>query len=242
MGTFAQTKTLASDNQFCFKCPIFGAEVELAGCMQLNQDWMRGKRSEIRRGCQALMQATKCPTYHIIQAMMREGDDPYHSDERRVGQLRPALLAKIAPIQVLDRTLDEYGVPAAERELIMASEKGRGDVPLEKIEVPKKRARKSADPVVEPSALETAATTGDMAAAINKAMEKTGMQDLASLTRTPAENFAAEVAQKAQERAASTPAVVDAPKAEPQPAASPGPGKPLSLLERARLSRMGAAS
>ncbi len=165
---YESSKTLSPNNKFTFTCPIFGAEVAIAGCFQLRDLVWKGDRPGVRRGCQAAMSASKCPIHHILTDMMRRGTDPYHSDVPKHGSLEQAHLDHIAPILVREATIMEYDVVDRARELLReGNEKAHQGIVIvsaHKRVVPasKPRATKAIEPPVEVSL-----PVIDMAALVN---------------------------------------------------------------------------
>jgi hypothetical protein len=159
-----QLRTYAENNQFRFKCPIFGVEVKIRECLSLRDMVWKGEKVGVRRGCQACIHTSKCPMVPLVYdfAYRREGEDVYHSTEPRVGHLQPSLLARIAQIIVPNYWLDKLDVPPAERSRIALADP-KTIAHEAKVE---KKTRKR-----QPDALAQAAMTGDMGAALNKAME-----------------------------------------------------------------------
>ena len=145
--------------------------------------WM-GEKIEVRRGCQACMTASKCPAAEIVrQISYGRGTvpDDYGSSEPVTGKIRKNVLEKIANVIVPDRVLNEYGVPEAERDLIMsASERIRKSIGLapspsdprepdrSTTRAPATRARAKAQASsAGDTRLSNAAATGDLAVAIS---------------------------------------------------------------------------
>lgn len=227
-------KTYSPTNKFRFACPIFGAEVEIAGCLSLREMMAIGKKPEQRRGCQACIKSSKCPIPRIMMCIQRTGEDPYYAAEPKVGTLRPDVLDNIRPILVHEPYLDEFNVPPSERELILVANESAGDqtkaksskrlpIPSVKFEPIKGEPKASHD------ALTDAAMTGDMSAAISRAAESP-VEALAPVTAPTAAVVAptpllANVAPPARREIAKS----------PQPVAA-GAKKP-SLLEMARMRR-----
>lgn len=181
-------KTLLPTNLFRFVCPIFGAEVELRGCLALRDKLWRGEVQPIRQGCQACLRASKCPIVPMMTMLRSEkGGDPYYSAEPKVGRLLPDLLKRIAAVVVPDQILKTFDIQPRQRELILetngagGAKKLKGSVDLGEINVampseghreppPKKLTAKKPAPETD---LNEAARTGDMSAAINAAMSET---------------------------------------------------------------------
>lgn len=182
-------RSLMTDNQFKFVCPIFGAEVELRGCFTLRNAWAKGQAPAVRKGCQACMSASKCPVIAILKEIDNKDGDIYYSAEPKKGRVSDYVLKSIAPIVVTTTTLNTYGdMPEDQRAAIIntnglagfAKFKGMGGATLEDIGVTvreddhKKKgfSRGAAPKKIETiSATENAAITGDLTAALNAAMQ-----------------------------------------------------------------------
>ncbi len=76
-------KTYSPKNEARIVCPIFGAETRLADCLELEQQVAKGKKPEERRGCQACMMSSKCPTYWINRAISARARIPTGRPSRR---------------------------------------------------------------------------------------------------------------------------------------------------------------
>jgi len=227
-ATLARKKTLAPTNQFCFTCPIFNVETKIASCFALRDEVWRGRKPEVRKGCQVALHDSKCPVYWILAQMDRDDEyDPHHAAERHVGHLDRKILERIAPIQVQERTIERVGVSDKERALLLASNsmkvsKPKGSVELEDVERSERKvsSRKASAPVEKKETVDAtveAAMSGDLSAAITRA------------------------AAKPVEPAPAPAAPATPPKSETPSKPAPAPGKPLSLLERARLAKGEAA-
>jgi len=183
-------KTLALDNQFRFVCPIFGAEVAMRECMSLRDLQYKGQGPEIRKGCQACISAQKCPIVHVLREI-GPGVDPYYSPTPKVGKLSDHIMRSIAPIVVPESTMKSArfaDMPQRQAELIQACDglkgfknfKGTQGATLEDVGIrtPSEHASegnrihrsvtKTPAPAEEP---QDAAVTGDLSAALNRAME-----------------------------------------------------------------------
>ena len=214
--------TLSANNQFHFNCPTLGVEAKLADCITLRDRVSRGEKPDERRGCQACMASSKCAAQTIVHNMWVFKRDPgYFSATYKLGQLDQDVIARLGPVIVQEKTLDQLGVTDAERNAILAANAQAGKSTRSGVDTtdwaqPKKRSakpkgEKSVEKVPESSTV-AAALTGDMSAALNK------------IAATPA--------------AAPKPD----PKPEPKPAPAPAPQAGLSLLERARLAKQGRAA
>ncbi|PZR92078.1 MAG: hypothetical protein DI537_14730 [Stutzerimonas stutzeri] len=170
---------LAPTNQFSFTCPIFQVDVKMRQCVKLVETTKVNQKLEVRRGCQACIRSSKCPV-DLLSRMISfsaPGIEPsdYGSSEPSKGRLDQHILKRIAPVMVLPRTLDEMGVPQAERDLIQRSHdalmKAMPSYSDERsAEKPKRRRAARTEEPLAKSATTTrvnqAAESGDMAAAI----------------------------------------------------------------------------
>lgn len=237
----SQIRSFSPKNEFRFACPVFGAEVKLADCLNLREEHCRGRRPPERRGCQACMQASKCPIIRLLQTVHRTGEDPgCYSAEPKVGHLPADVTGHIAPIVVSARELDLYDVPPSERELILASNEAAGNG------VKKAAARKpiKLDALVVRETPESAAEPAietDMAAAITRAAKR----ETEVPARSPEKAAEPRPAPKA---ATPTPASPKPPQRReiaktptPAEAVPKAPAKGISLLELARQRKAAAA-
>lgn len=185
MSVFTPKLTLSPENQFTFTCPIFKANTKISACLKLRDLVWKGKKTEVRKGCQACLSASKCPIYWVMRDMTANGTDPYASTTPVQGALEPQILNHIAPIIVPSRTLDDFQVDGREREIIVALNASAGPATADAIAKANKRRRsapirRSSSPAPEPvkltSPTETtpsrdktveAAMSGDMAAAVS---------------------------------------------------------------------------
>lgn len=189
MTNYSAKKTLDDDNQFIFTCPIFETDTKMASCMTLREKVWRGDKPDVRKGCQMCMAANKCPVNNIIKDMMRHLDsDPYHAAIPKKGRLQERHLAQIERTIINERDLEramESGriSPAEHQKMVKANQNARTvankgvrnaqeidfKVELDHVE---KRSTKVEKGTEEPSAAVKAAMSGDMSAAVNKAMEE----------------------------------------------------------------------
>lgn len=174
--------TYSAENQFSFICPIFNTETKIRACLTLRDLTYRGEKPEVRKGCQACVSASKCPVAEIVRSNTFGGGSPdseYFSAQVVVGKLRSDVLEKMLPVLVPDSMMTAYRISAIEREL-MASAHERIAKQLET--APGKKsgskfvASKAAPPIPRakttaptPSAIQSAAATGDLSAAISGA-------------------------------------------------------------------------
>lgn len=231
-------KTLSPTNQFRFACPVFGAEVAIADCFKLRAIVQRGGRPEERRGCQCAMRSSKCPIPRVLTVLGRkDNDDPYHSVEPKLGRLNPDILDHIKPILVHEPFMDEYAVPASERALLIEGNERAGDTITKRSTKREPIASVDFQPVIgapaSPTRDDRAAMTGDMGAAISKAIAKS--------PESPATAVAAKKAPVAAKIAPAPPVAIPAKSSGSEIAKSLPPaaiaGKPPSLLELARARR-----
>jgi len=222
-------KTYSPKNEALIVCPIFGAETRLADCLELEQQVAKGRKPEERRGCQACMMSSKCPTYWINKAVQRTGEDVYHSAEPKVIPLKGEILEQIRPIIVRDDAVNRYAVEGPELEAIRAANDaasaGKPRSAGKKASGVKLAAVKREDPApAEDDGLKAAAMSGDLSAAVTRAVAKA--------SEKPRETPAPAPAPKAVAPAPKPPAAAPA---QPKPAPAPAPaGKGMSLLEMAR--------
>lgn len=213
--------TLASNNEFRFNCPSLQVEVKLSDCITLRDRVWRGERMEERRGCQACMASSKCAAATIVHDMWLFKVDPgYFSATPKVGALDASIPTRLGRVIVQEKTLDQFGVVDAERNVLLRGNEKTSKSP--EIDTsdwaqPKKTTRRTTKPIAPApaSADVAAAMSGDMSAALNKAAGK--------------------------------PAPVAAPEPKPKskpPQATPvsSPTGGLSLMERARQLREGKAA
>lgn len=169
-----ETKTLAPENEFKFRCPIFPADVKIADCFKLRDMVWRGEKPPVRQGCQCAMATSKCPIPNVITKMIRlnkENYDPYHSAEPKLGKLSQDDLERIAPVLVPDSQMRRYALSAVEEKcLVQANEAARKHKPM----TSKRREERVLDfdgvtetkPEETTDAVIAAAASGDLAAAI----------------------------------------------------------------------------
>lgn len=170
-----------SQNLFSFKCPIFEVTTKISHCLKLRYLFWRGERPDVRKGCQACMRSGKCPAAVILQKKYPDGrswQDEYASAVPVEGRIRKDVLERIHRIIVMERTLNDFGVPDAERAKIETASdrigKMIGAAPLSDSHIsgyasqedtggPVKRRRSSATSTT----IKNAAASGDLAAAVN---------------------------------------------------------------------------
>jgi hypothetical protein len=168
---YAPKKTLAPENQALIECPVFKVNTRIATCFELRDMVWAGRRPEQRKGCQVALCADKCPINHIIKEMIAKDDDPYHATTPEVVPLRQSILDRIAPVLIMETTIDRGMVSDKERELLFkCNEETSAGVKLRAAP----RKRKAAEPIstVEEEPAETSATikaaiSGDLSKAIN---------------------------------------------------------------------------
>lgn len=182
-------------NQFTFVCPVFNAKTKMATCLKLRELHWTGKRPPQRKGCQACMEASKCPAAAIVQKSIRLGSQNqlsgYFSATPVNGKIDQSVLGQILPVLVMRTTMERYGLSKAERDAIDGADQRieaairtapkvakrrqiriEGDTeaqPRKAISdsfVPKDAVRERAS-----TGVSAAAKTGDMSAAINQASQ-----------------------------------------------------------------------
>lgn len=178
MSQTTRFAALSPTNQFAFTCPIFNVDVKMRQCMKLVEVTKVNQKLDVRKGCQACIRSSKCPADQISRmiSFKSAGVEPgdYGSAEPVKGRLRQDILKRIAPVVVMDRTMNEYGVPDAERDLITTASarihKMAGTAPGEgssrdlsagATEKLKRKPRATND-----NRINEAAATGDLAAAL----------------------------------------------------------------------------
>lgn len=167
-------------NQFSFVCPIFNATTTFVSCMQLKGMVWMGRRPDVRRGCQACMNSSKCPIVAIVSRADTRNLDlaAYYSATPVVGKLDAEVLQRILPIVVREEHLRQRQVSDQERLLIETAnqriEQQLGTAPSsEKVALRSARSISRpapAAPKARPAVNKTvtdAAVSGDMSAAIN---------------------------------------------------------------------------
>nr|WP_042670039.1 hypothetical protein [Methylobacterium sp. B34] len=223
-------KTYSPKNEALIVCPIFGAETRLADCLELEQQVARGRKPDERRGCQACLMSSKCPVYWINRAIIRTGEDPYFSAEPKVLPLKGEILEAVRPILVRDDAVNRYAVEGAEAEAIRAANEaasaGKPRAAKKTAGVKLAAVKREESAPAGDDGLKAAALSGDLSAAVTRAVAKA--------SETPQEAPAPAPAPKAVAPAPKPPAAAPAqPKPTPKPAPAPA-GKGMSLLEMAR--------
>jgi hypothetical protein len=169
----SKCKTLAPDNQFRFKCPVFNVETRIAACFKLREEVWRGDQPPVRRGCQCAMRAGKCPINRILNAMRRSDRDPYYSAQPKLGSLDSEILDGIAPVLVRVETFDQFALNDAERRHLIDANANATPIGANRKTYRAPKREKAASPAAPAttSAAEQAATTGDLSAAISAPQE-----------------------------------------------------------------------
>jgi len=180
--------TLSAKNQFTFTCPTFNAETKMAACMALREAVWMGKTVDKRRGCQAAMNCGMCPAAAIVSRINYAKEavsDDYGSIEPKKGKLHRNILERILNVIPRAKELERIGVSDAERELLMTTrprieaqlksapgDKAQFIEPRRVRETPISTRISMPRPKVDAAqdAINHAAATGDMAAAINASM------------------------------------------------------------------------
>lgn len=168
--------TLAATNQFRFTCPIFEVETRMSHCVQLrNIAYYGGNPAPVRRGCQACIKDGKCPASEIVRRISygREVSDHYGSSTPVKGPIERGVLERVADVIVTDKTMDFMGATPGERaKIATASERIRkmvGSAPAKVSNGGARRStpRKTTAAAAVPPSVNSAAATGDLAAAIS---------------------------------------------------------------------------
>jgi hypothetical protein len=188
MNGYSPMKTLSESNQFVFTCPVFQTKTKMAACFALRELVWCGKKPEVRKGCQMCMHAGKCPINNILWEMIRKpGFDPYHSDVPKEGKLQERHIVQIERVVVgekqIERALDRGDISPVEAKLMRSSnEEARKtaskhirhaqDFALDEVKTERAPRAAAEKPEKELDATIVAATSGDMTAAVNKAMKE----------------------------------------------------------------------
>lgn len=172
-----QYLTFSPQNQLSFVCPIFNVSTKMAACLKLRELVWRGKTPDVRKGCQACMKSSKCPAAAIVQKISyTKAPDAYGSLTPVEARLDDAILGRILPVVVQEAHLNLCDVPAAERALIETAnariEKQMVSAPKQPIAARRRAVAKVDTPKAAPApsvpnAIQDAAASGDLAAAIN---------------------------------------------------------------------------
>jgi hypothetical protein len=182
--------TLSAKNQFQFTCPVFNAETKMSACMALREAVWMGKHVEKRLGCQAAMNCGMCPAATIVSRINYAKEavsDDYGSIEPKKGKLHANILQRIVNVIPRMKELERIGVSETERELMLTA-RSRIEAQLKtapdangKANFIEPRRIQNDKPIssriaAKPAAVKTkneainqAARTGDMSAAINAA-------------------------------------------------------------------------
>lgn len=174
--------SLSKANQFSFTCPVFDVETKMAACTNLRDIVWRGGRPPVRKGCQAAIKCGMCPASAMISLYSfnsRFDNDHHGSTVPKSGKLLAQVLERTARAMPLDNVLTSCGVSPAERDLLFSAgprfeeqlktAPGESNRAPSNFEAPKKRKAKTVAPVPVNNNLKDAATTGDLAAALNAA-------------------------------------------------------------------------
>lgn len=189
----AKFATLSETNKFAFVCPIFNAEVQIRSCLAVRAKVYKGETLETRRGCQACISSSKCPAAEIqrrISFNISTATDHCASETPVVGKMPADILERIAPVLVQGEHLRRFAVSTSEQTMIESSRERietqiasapRSQTAPKRVQVSSssegtsvKRGgavkRSSAPkPASQQPAVNVAAKTGDMAAALNAA-------------------------------------------------------------------------
>ncbi|NKX37666.1 hypothetical protein HGG70_07005 [Rhodobacteraceae bacterium R_SAG4] len=183
-----QFATTSEKNQFSFNCPIFAADVSMRSCLQVRDKVYKGEHLEVRRGCQACISSSKCPAAEIqrrISFKITSATDHCASDTPVLGKLPADILERIAPVLVREEHMRAYRVPSHEQNAIETS---RSRIEAQIATAPRAQASPkhiftsaakpskrgvAAKATIEQqpkiTAVNEAAKSGDMAAALNAA-------------------------------------------------------------------------
>lgn len=173
--------TLSPTNQFSFVCPIFDTKTNFRQCGRLRDIVYVGGRPPVRKGCQACIKDAKCPAAEIIRKISFGNGlapDDHGSMTPVQGKLSAEVLEKIAPVMVMEHTLNGLGVSSVERALIATAneriEKQLGHAPRGRTDAPssisssRRRTKPRAAPAPAANAnVNEAAATGNLAAAVS---------------------------------------------------------------------------
>lgn len=177
-------ESLQHDNQFRFTCPVFNAETRMGACTELRDKVYMGQTVEKRLGCQAAMRCGKCPAAEMVSQYCFNKtwkNDHHGSMTPKQGKLMKPLLEKVLRVSMRDSVMNGFGITEKERELLLTANERIAQqlktAPGEsskmgKIVDAKAVSRQYGAPVKEEvnvaeSAINKAAMTGDLAAAIN---------------------------------------------------------------------------
>lgn len=179
--------SVSMENRFSFTCPVFNQEVEMRGCVLVREKVYKGQSFEQRRGCQACVVGGKCPAAEIVKRIAfqtNDATDRCSSTEVKVGKLPADALERIRPTIIPESVLLRFSLSGSERKLIETAndriDQQIATAPREQVAGRLTRAPATATPAKRVSrstaaqkapANETvsAATSGDMSAAINAA-------------------------------------------------------------------------
>lgn len=181
--------SMSLKNQFSFHCPVVDVDVEMRGCVYLRDKVYSGQTIATRRGCQACIQASKCPAAEMVRRVAfgsNDATDHCASEEPKLGRIPGDVLDRIKAVLVPEHLLRQYGVSSAEVAKIQSSreriEAQALTAPRTKVEGRERRvaagapARRESRVIEMPktapevsNAITNAAATGNMAAAINAA-------------------------------------------------------------------------
>jgi hypothetical protein len=164
---YGPNKTMAPENQFTFKCPVFHAPTRISACWEIRDRYATGERPPVRRGCQVAIECGKCPMTRLMWSMIRSREDRHHALDNKVRELDEELLQHIAPILIREEVMKRYELSPAEiSKLRQANAEASTGVKV-------KRSKKTAEASIEepasaPTPTTKAARSGDMAAALNE--------------------------------------------------------------------------
>ena len=180
--------SLRNENQFRFTCPIFNAETRMGACTQLrDMVYMGNPPPDKRLGCQAAMRCGKCPAAVMVSMYCFNKNwtnDHHGSIEPKQGKLMKQVLERVLKPIMLDTIMNGFNISEKERELLLTandriaqqlktapgeSTKSGRSVEAKSVsrQFGKEISEKKDEKTVEASAINKAAMTGDLAAAIN---------------------------------------------------------------------------
>ena len=185
--------TLQRENLFTFTCPVVDRPAGMSACAFIRDAVYSGKAMSERRDCQVAIKACKCPAAEIIRRIAfnaSNATDQCSSVETKHGKLPGDILDMIIPVLVPDHMMTQHGLTQEQRDTINNS---RDRIVAQAATAPRNRGEKprSFEPVVvtkgtprgaqrgatgaptsqtpEPTSINNAAATGDLAAALNAA-------------------------------------------------------------------------
>lgn len=161
---------LSEDNKFQFKCPVFEAPTKFSACVKLRDLVWRGERPEKRQGCQVAMRCGTCPVAKMVQykAFQSDNSEYCYSSEPVMGRLKKDILTRIQPVLNTQSVMQLYNLSPGEIKLLSTSIARIADMIGKAPDTAPVRKSKKAAPKKSTPKISNAATTGDLAAAINE--------------------------------------------------------------------------